>query len=178
MPDLILRVGGKFPTGKDPYNLNRRFDADFGTTVATEFPTGTGHWGFSMGGTFIKSVDPAIIFLNAAYFFNFPRNVGIVGNPPQDFGNIDLGDSFEYNIGLILALQEKLSLNFSYNQRITGKTTRNGVGLTDTAINAISFKIGATYVISPRYLVDFNVGIGLSEDAPDVSVLVRFPISF
>jgi hypothetical protein len=178
VPDLILRVGGKFPTGKDPYNLNRRFDPDFGTIVATEFPTGTGHWGLSLGGTFIKSVDPAIVFLNAAYCFNFARNVGVTGDPPQDFGTIDLGDSFEYNIGLILALQEKLSLNFSFNQRITSKTTRNGVPLTDTSINAISFKIGTTYVISPRFLLDFNVGIGLSDDAPDVSVLVRFPITF
>lgn len=178
VPDVIVRLGGKFPTGKDPYGLTRRFDPDFGSVLATEFPTGTGHYGFSVGSTFIKSIDPAIVFLNVAYFNNLPRNVGLAGNPPQDFGKIDLGNSFEYNLGLILALQEKLSLNFSYNQRVASRTTRNGVPLTDTSLNAISFKIGATYVISPRYTLDFNVGIGLSQDAPDVSVLVRLPISF
>jgi hypothetical protein len=178
VPDVIVRLGGHFPTGKDPYSLNRQFDQDFGTTLATEFPTGTGHWGFSAGTTFIKSVDPAVVFLNVAYFWNFARNVGIVGDPPQDFGNVDLGNSFEYSIGLVLALQERLSINFAYNQRITGRTTRNGAPLTDSGINAISFKFGGTYVFSPRYTVDLVIGIGLNDDAPRASALIRFPITF
>ena len=178
VPDVILRLGGHSPTGKDPYSLTRQFDQDFGTVLATEFPTGTGHWGLSIGSTFIKSVDPAVIFLNVAYFWNFARNVGIVGDPPQDFGKVDLGNSFEYSLGLVLALQERLSINFAYNQRITGRTTRNGSPLTDSGINAISFKIGGTYVFSPRYTVDLVVGIGLNDDAPRASALVRVPITF
>lgn len=175
VPDVILRFGGKFPTGRDPYGLNREFDQDIGAFVATEFPTGTGHWGFSLGSTFIKSADPAIVFLNVAYYWNFPRFVGTVND--LNFGSIDLGDSLEWNIGLIMAIQERLSLNFSYNQRITGRTLQNGTPLTDTSINNISFKIGATYVFSPRFTLDFVVGLGLSEDAPDVSVLVRLPVT-
>lgn len=178
VPDVIVRLGGKYPTGKDPYSLRREFIPQFGATFATEFPTGTGHFGMSIGSTFIKSIDPAVVFFNWSYFINFERNVGVKGNPPVNFGRIDLGDSFEYNIGLILALQERLSLNFSYNQRLASRTTRNGTPLTDTGINAISFKIGATYIISPRYSFDFVVGLGLTNDAPDVSVLARLPISF
>jgi len=178
VPDVILRAGGHFPTGKDPYSLDRQFDQDFGTILATEFPTGTGHWGFSIGSTFIKSVDPAVIFLNVAYFWNFARNVGVVGTPPQDFGNVNLGNSFEYSLGLVLALQERLSINLAYHQRFVGRTTVNGSPLTDSGINAISFKIGGTYVFSPRYTMDLVVGIGLNDDAPLASVLVRFPVSF
>ena len=178
VPDVILRTGIHFPTGKDPYSLTRRFDQDFGTTVATEFPTGTGHWGTSFGATFIKTVDPAVVFLNVAYFWNFARDVGVVGNPPQDFGNINLGNSFEYSLGLVLALQERLSINFAYNQRLVGRTLRDGAPLTDSSINAISFKFGATYVFSPRYTMDVVVGIGLNDDAPRASVLTRFPITF
>jgi hypothetical protein len=178
VPDVIVRLGGKFPTGKDPYGLERQFFPEFGTIMATEFPTGTGHWGLSIGSTFIKSIDPAVVFFNWSYFINFERDVGVTGSPPADFGTIDLGNAFEYNIGLVLALQERLSMNFSYNQRTANRTTRNGVPLTDTGYNAISFKIGATYVISPIYTLDFVVGLGLSDDAPDVSVLARFPISY
>jgi hypothetical protein len=178
VPDVILRVGGKFPTGKDPYSLKRSFIEELGTTVATEFPTGTGHWGTSVGVNLVKSVDPAVLFFNFGYFYNFQRDVGSTGNPPIDFGKIKLGNSFEYSLGLIVALQERLSLNFSYNQRITGRTTQNGTPLADTTINAIAFNIGATYVISPRTALDFVVGIGLSRDAPDVSVLVRMPWAF
>lgn len=178
VPDVILRGGVKFPTGQDPYSLRRSFIEELGTTLATEFPTGTGHWGASVGVNLVKSVDPAVLFFNFGYFHNFQRYVGEAGTPPIDFGRIKLGNTFEYSVGLIVALQEKLSLSFAYNQRITGKTTQNGVYLTDTDINAIAFNIGATYVICPRTALDFVVGIGLSRDAPDVSVLVRMPWSF
>jgi hypothetical protein len=176
VPDTIIRIGMKAPTGKDPYHLKRETIPEFGNIIIpVEFPTGTGCWGTSAGVTFIKSADPAVIFLNLAYYYNFENHVGTTGG--IDFGNIKLGNSFEYSIGLIFALQERLSLNFALNQRITGKTEQNGTRLADTQINAISFNIGATYMVSPRFTVDFVVGIGLSQDAPDVSALLRLPIS-
>jgi hypothetical protein len=177
VPDTILRVGMNFPTGKDPFNLNREQVPGLGL-VPTEFPTGTGMWGTTVGATFVKSADPAILFLSVAYFYNFSRDVGFAGSPAIDYGTIKLGNSFEYNLGFILALQEKFSINFALNQRIVGKTTRNGQNLPDTSINAVAFNIGATYVVNPRFSLDFLVGIGLTPDAPDVSLLVRMPMTF
>jgi hypothetical protein len=178
VPDTVVRFGVNFPTGLDPYHLNRQFIPDLGAILPVQFPTGSGHWGVVLGSTFVKSVDPAVIFLNVAYFVNFSRQVGKAGDPPIDYGNIKLGNTFEYSIGLILSLQERLSMSFALNQRITGATTQNGNNLPDSRLNALSFNIGATYVIPPRMAVDFVVGIGLSSDAPDVSVLVRLPILF
>jgi hypothetical protein len=146
--------------------------------VPTSFPTGTGHFGLSWGTTFVKSADPAILFISVAYYYNFARDVGSSGTPPIDYGTIKLGNSFEYNLGFILALQEKFSINLALNQRITGKTTRDGQALTDTSINSIAVNIGATYVINPRFTLDFLVGIGLTPDAPDASLLVRMPTTF
>ena len=176
VPDTVIRVGVSFPTGKDPYDIRREFVQELGAVVPVEFPTGTGHWGLSFGSTFVRTADPAVFFLNVAYFINFPRFVGEVND--VNFGNINLGNTFEYSVGLILSLQERLSMNFALNQRITGKTTQDGASLPDSSLNSISFNIGATYVIPPRMAVDFVVGIGLSEDAPDVSVLIRTPIMF
>ena len=177
VPDTILRVGMNFPTGRDPFNLKREDVPGLGL-VPSQFPTGTGIWGTTAGATFVKSADPAILFLSLAYFYNFERNVGFAGTPPIDYGTIKLGNSFEYNLGFILALQEKFSVNFAINQRVTSKTTRNGVNLADTSINAITFNIGATYVVNPRFSLDFLVGIGLTPDAPDASLLVRMPMTF
>jgi hypothetical protein len=182
VPDTVIRFGVSFPTGNDPYNLDREFIPELGALLPVEFPTGTGHWGISFGSTFVKSVDPAVIFLNVAYFINFERKVGTTGG--GNFGKINLGNTFEYSIGVILSLQERLSMNFALNQRITGPTRQSGLpgvpsrNLPDSRLNAISFNIGATYVIPPRSAVDFVVGIGLSEDAPDVSVLIRNPWLF
>jgi hypothetical protein len=178
VPDTVVRLGMSFPTGQDPYSLTRRFVPELGALLPVAFPTGTGHFGLVFGSTFVKSVDPAVIFLNVAYFINFGRNIGSAGDPPVEFGNIKLGNTFEYSIGLILSLQERLSMNFSFNQRVTSKTKQEGVYLPDSSLNSMTFNIGATYVIPPRMAVDFVVGIGLTEDAPDVSLLVRVPILF
>jgi hypothetical protein len=177
VPDVIFRLGASFPTGQDPYNLTRENIPGLGV-VATQFPTGTGHYGMTAGATFVKSADPAILFLSTAYYYNFARHVGNAGDPPIDFGNIKIGNSFEYSIGFVLAIQEKFSVNFALNQRLFGRTTQNGHPLPDSNINAIAFNIGATYVVSPRFSVDFLVGIGLTQDAPDASILVRIPTTF
>jgi len=146
--------------------------------VPTKFPTGTGHYGLTWGATFVKSADPVILFLSAAYYYNFGRAVDVAGSPPIDFGYVKIGNSFEYNIGFILALQERFSVNFALNQRIFGRATQNGRRLPDSNINAIAFNIGATYVVSPRFSLDFLVQIGMSQDAPDASLLVRIPTTF
>lgn len=177
VPDVIFRLGASFPTGQNPYDLTRGNIPGLGL-VTTQFPTGTGHYGMTAGATFVKSADPAILFLSTAYYYNFARNVGIAGEPPIDFGNIKIGNSFEYSIGFVLALQEKFSVNFALNQRLFGRTTQNGRPLPDSNINAIAFNIGATYVVSPRFSLDFLVGIGLTQDAPDASILVRMPTTF
>jgi hypothetical protein len=177
VPDTILRFGMNFPTGRDPFNLSREQVPGLGL-VPTQFPTGTGMYGLTWGATFVKSADPAILFLSVAYFYNFERDVGLAGSPAIDYGSIKLGNSFEYNLGFILALQEKFSINFAINQRIVGKTARNGQNLPDTSINSIAFNIGATYVVSSRFSLDFLVGIGLTPDAPDASLLVRMPMTF
>ncbi|MFZ5447251.1 MAG: hypothetical protein ACOZFS_01240 [Thermodesulfobacteriota bacterium] len=177
VPDTIVRMGMNIPTGRDPFHLTREQIPGLGL-VPTEFPTGTGMWGGTWGVTFVKSADPAVLFLSMAYFYNFARDVGTAGTPSVNYGTIKLGNSFEYNIGFILALQERFSVNFALNQRITGKTTRNGQNLPDTSINAIAFNIGATYVVNPRFSLDLLVGIGLTPDAPDASILVRMPITF
>ena len=178
VPDAVVRFGVNFPTGQDPYSINRRFIPELGALLPVQFPTGTGHWGVVIGSTFVKTVDPAVIFLNVAWFENFSRNVGTAGSPPVNFGVIKLGNTFEYSVGVILSLQERLSMSFALDQRITGGTTQNGVNLPGSSLNAITFNIGATYVIPPRMAVDFVVGIGLSRDAPDASILVRVPILF
>lgn len=175
VPDTIVRIGTRFPTGKDPYGLRRENVSGLGL-IPVEFPTGTGHWNINFGANFVKSLDPVLVFLSFTYYHNFPRHVGVQGG--VDFGTINLGDGYEYNVGLIVALQERISLNLYARQLIIGPTTQNGSTLTESNINAISFNIGATYVGGPNWALDCVVGIGLSPDAPDYSILVRVPTTF
>ncbi len=170
IPDIMLNLGVKSDTGRDPYGLET--ESVSGEWRLKEFPTGTGHWGYSGGLIFVKTSDPVVLFLNLTYFYNAPRDVG------KSYGDIDPGDSFEYNLGTVLALNEKFSLNYSLNHRITGKTEQNGAELEGSNLNIISLNIGGTYAISRRFSVDITASIGLSADANDVTLQCRVPIAF
>ena len=176
IPDVIVNLGVKAPTGKDPYGLETEVVVPQTKPRAIEFPTGTGHWGVSGGFIFVKTSDPAILSLSANYYYNAPRNVGIEGG--TDYGKIDLGDSIDFNFGLLFALNEKLSLHFAYNQRFTESTKQNGQKLVDTDVNASTFSIGVTYAIFNDLSFDMVLGIGLTEDAPDVALQFRLPMTF
>ena len=69
-------------------------------------------------------------------------------------------------------------MNFTLNQRITGKTVQNGSEIADSDLNAISFNLGGTYAISKWFSIDVTAGIGLTSDANDVTLMIRVPINF
>lgn len=175
-PDIIVNLGVKAPTGKDPYGLETEVVEPQTPARAIEFPTGTGHWGASGGLIFVKTSDPAILSLSVNYYYNAPRNVGIEGG--TDYGKIDLGDSIDFNLGLLLALNEKLSLHFAYNQRFTEKSKQNDQKLVGTDVSVSVFNLGVTYAIFNDLSFDMVLGIGLTEDAPDVALQFRLPMTF
>lgn len=180
-PDIILNLGIKSTTGRSPYGLPSTMVN--GVKRLTEFPTGSGHWGYSGGLVFVKTSDPAIFFLNLTYFYNVKKSIGtktedVDGNSqPVPYGDIDPGDSFEYAIGTVIALNEKFSMNVSLNQRFTKDTIQNGMHLQGTNLNAGSLSIGATYAISDRSSIDISTGIGLTKDANDMTLQLRIPYS-
>lgn len=173
-PDIVIGVTGKTDTGRGPYGL-KRVSIDESQPRLAEFPTGSGHWGVAGTVIFVKSSDPAVLFLNTTYFYNFERQVGVVAG--QDFGRIKPGDSIEYQLGLVLGLNERLAVNFSLSQRITWDSEQNGRKLTDTGANAALAYFGLTYAFSRQLSIDIVTGLGMTDDAPDFTIGVRLPIT-
>ncbi len=172
-PDVVLNIRGKSRTGRDPYGLETVTVE--GTTRLAELPTGSGHYGVSAGFTFVKSSDPAVIFFTVGYFYNFERTIGTQGG--VDYGKVKPGDSVEFGFGMAYALNEKLSTSLSYQQRIGFKTEQNGVEVVNSDVNVGSVYLGISHVISPAMSVNLSIGIGLTKDAPDVTVELRVPFS-
>ena len=166
IPDVVLNFKVKTKTGKDPYGI----ESDV-LGIPKELPTGNGHWGVSGGITLVKRSDPAVLFGGLAYFYNFKRDV-------KDYGEMKPGSSVDFNIGMAYALNEKLSTYISYDQKIYSHTTQEGKDIAGTDFNVGMLYFGASYVISPKSFLNFSVGIGLTNDAPDVTVEIRFPIRF
>lgn len=157
MPDLIAAFGFKTITGKA-----------YGHTIGF----GSGHYSFRSSLVAAKSSDPAVIFGSLSYTYNFER---------QDIdgvGDVKPGDSFGYSLGTAIALSYQTAINFSFDNSVVFKTKRNGSYLLDSFLNVANFKVGFNWALDESKSVDFNVGLGLTKDSPDVTVDLGFPITF
>ncbi len=185
-PDTVLSFRVKAPTGKDPYGI--KFVKDPNNTnlqSPTELPTGNGVWSLTGGVSFIKTVDPAILFANFAYTYNLQRSFSDISSDPtlRTPAKVDLGNQYSLGAGIAFALNERMSLSMSYAHRFAEKTRIKAQGqgwqnVTGSDSTAGSVNFGVTYGISDRLSMIANVGVGVTPDSPDISVGVRFPYNF
>jgi len=185
-PDVVWNVRIKAPTGKDPYGIKLRTDpSNSNLVVPDELPTGNGVWTLSTGLTFVKTIDPAILFANVGYAHNFTRSFDDISGQLgiKKSGEVDLGDSYQLGGGLAFALNERMSMSMSYAHRFAqrsrikekGEGWQSIVG-SDSSSGSLNF--GVTYAMTDRLSMVTNVGVGVTPDAPDVTVGVKFPYNF
>ncbi len=165
-PFLVGNLRYKSRTGKDPFEV----DLD-SSDQPTELATGTGFHSFEPSITFIKPTDPAVIFGNFGYTYNVGRDVG------GTFGDIDPGDSINGSIGVGFALNEQIALNMAYDHDWILPTTQNGDDINeDIQVGRALF--GGSYQLDENISINTTLGIGVTEDAPDLSFQVRVPVRF
>jgi opacity protein-like surface antigen len=185
-PDVVVNMRVKAPTGKNPYGIKFRQVAGNNNLSAPEdLPTGNGVWSVSTGLSFVKTIDPAILFANASYVHNFTRTFDDISSNPTSkaAGDVDLGDSYQLGGGMAFALNERMSLSMSYAHRFAQRTRikqqgsywNNIIG-SDSSSGSLNF--GVTYAMSDRLSMVTNIGMGVTPDAPDVTVGVKFPYNF
>jgi outer membrane putative beta-barrel porin/alpha-amylase len=173
IPDLIIGVRGKTRTGDDPFGGDPN-----DPPVSTGFHSVTGMM------TAVKAVDPAALFASVLYTHHFGRTVRLVATDPFKT-EIDPGDSFGYNLGLALALAPELAMSFRFEQRFVFETeTRSpATGGRRTEVRGSTLNVGTAFVgvnwaLTRNVSVDMSVGVGVTEDAPDVSLRLAVPIRF
>lgn len=185
-PDIVWNVRVKAPTGKDPYGIKfRTVPGNNNLSAPDELPTGNGVWTLSTGVTFVKTIDPAILFANIGYAHNLTRSFSDISGDPLEkvAGEVDLGDSYQLGGGLAFALNERMSMSMSYAHRFTEKSRTkekgknwNSIVGSDSSSGSLNF--GVTYAMSDNLSMVTNVGVGVTPDAPDVTVGVKFPYNF
>lgn len=186
-PDTVLSVRVKTPTGKDPYGIKYTTVAGSGgnLTVPDELPTGNGIWSVTPGISFIKTTDPAILFANFSYTYNFARDFNDISTDvdTRTSAEVDLGNSFALGAGFAFALNEKMSVSMSYSHRITRETSIKQRGFSEQSVpgsdaSAGLLNFGMSYGLADNLTMTGSVGIGITPDAPDVTVGFRFPYTF
>ncbi|MCL1113458.1 transporter [Shewanella basaltis] len=183
-PDWVWNVKVRAPTGRDPFGIALETSDTGNLTYPTEMASGSGVWSVSTGFSLAKTFDPAIVFFNVNYGASFKEKFddlsGAAGKSP---GEIDLGNYFDYSLGLAFAVSERMSLSMSFNQRFYSKTKQRPEGgewekIPRTDTNTASLGIGATLALSPNLSMVTSIGAGLTEDSPDYQISLRFPYRF
>lgn len=159
-PDLVSRIAWKTTTGDDP------FDAP--DPQRNPLAVGSGFHGLQGTVTWIKPADPAILYGSVGYTWNMEDD--------KNGQTIDPGDSVSISAGTAWAMSHALTMNFGLSQRYTMNAERDGVALEGSSNTSATFNTGISYMISPDHALDVNLGIGLSEDAPDYLLTVSSPI--
>ena len=185
-PDTVWSLKVRAPTGRDPYGI-KQIERSIDSTVLLfpeEVPTGSGVWAASTGFSFVKTSDPAILFGNIEYTHHFEESFDDLSSTPgvTTPGDVRIGDAIGFGLGVAFAINDRMSMSFSYSQRFqTESETRVEGGewteVTHSEANAATFNTGVTYALGPKWAMSTSLGIGLTPDAPDFTLSVNFPYS-
>jgi opacity protein-like surface antigen len=185
-PDVVVSARVKFPTGRHPFGIafEEVANSQGNLQVPQALATGNGVYGASLGVAVLKTLDPMVVFGNLSYFRNFSRNFSDIDeNPGEVPGLVDVGDSWQFGAGLAFALNEKSSLSMSYSQRVVERTRIAPEGqelrpVAGSQANVGIANFGATFSLGSRLALVANLGIGLTDDSPDMSFNIRLPFRF
>lgn len=188
-PDTVLTLGVTAPTGRAPYGIkwvnvapNSQYEQ---FAVPTKQPTGNGLWQATLGASFVKTMDPAIVFGNIGYIHSFERSFNDIDTDPQinTPGSVRLADVFYYGAGLAFAFNDRSSLSLSFSDRINGKDSlrqSNGpwTKIIGSQANAATLNFGFTYALNPHTTFVTVLGMGMTPDAPNFTLTFKVPYMF
>ena len=166
---LILFGNVSTKTGDSPYEVN----------AADDLPTGKGYYSAGVGASTRKYIDPVVLFASVSANYGF-KETGLNqrrGNRILD--EFEPGISGGFAFGFAYSFNYDVSMTMSYQQSFnTGSeftySSQENYSPADQTSSTLAISLGVR--ISPETIVNGTVSIGLTEDAPDVSLGLSFPL--
>ncbi|ENW98977.1 hypothetical protein F900_02657 [Acinetobacter modestus] len=170
---LVLFGSLSTKTGDSPYEIG-----------IDELSTGKGYYSVGFGASTRKYIDPVVLFTSVSANYglkesglNQLRGGGL--NGPRILESFDPGLSGGFSFGFAYSFNYDVSLTMSYQQSFnTGAKfyfkNNESYQSADQSSAMLSFALGVR--VSPETIVNGTVAIGLTEDAPDVSLGLSFPL--
>jgi hypothetical protein len=151
-PDLVARVGWDSATGE-----RRAEDVVLGDSGFNEINGSLSAF---------KRQDPLAFLARLSYEAAFEED----DQRP--------GDEWVFGIGAVLAASPETSLRFIFDQTFLSESEFEGEEIegSDTWSGVVT--LGASSILWRGIFLDVAVGIGLTDDAADYSVLVSLPVRF
>ncbi|MBI5165470.1 MAG: transporter [Magnetospirillum sp.] len=172
-PAFVANLRVKSTTGTGPFDTARN-----ALGIERELATGSGFWGVEPSLTLIAPSDPAVFYANVGYLWNVKDSIDkTVG--ARTIRDVDPGDAVRLGIGMGLALNEKVSFTVGYQHDwIMGTETEFADGnFKSESLSVGSLSLGVNWQIDDRAALNVSVGIGVTNDSPDVRLMARVPIA-
>lgn len=167
---LVLFGNLSTKTGDSPYEIG-----------LDELSTGKGYYSVGVGASTRKYIDPVVLFASASANYGFKETGLNQARGSRTLTSFDPGISGGFSFGFAYSFNYDVSLTMSYQQSFNMDAEfqfENGEAYKspDQSSAMLSFALGVR--VSPETIVNGTVGIGLTEDAPDVSLGLSFPLDF
>jgi len=178
-PFFVGNLRYKSDSGDGPFDVAR--DAD---GVERELATGSGFQAVEPSVTVLFPTDPAVLFGNLGYLFALNEDVdktfASAGGEPQTVGRFDPGDAVRMSFGMAYAINSAASFTLGYKHDFIQRTETeiNGVKLVSSSLDVGALLLGFSYRLNERSSLNTNLELGVTADAPDVTMTVRWPYAF
>jgi hypothetical protein len=174
---LIVFGSVSTKTGDSPYQINPLKD----------LATGKGYYSIGGGASTRKFIDPIVLFGSASLSYGFTESGLNQNRGGRLLKEFDPGITGGLSMGFAYSLNYDVSLTMSYQQSFAARSEFRFAPDTNNPTGAISRSADQTSAtlnmslgvrVSPKTIVNGSVGFGLTEDAPDVSLGLSFPLDF
>ena len=169
---LILFGNLSTTTRDSPYEVN----------ATSDLATGKGYYSVGVGASTRKYIDPVVLFASVSANYGLKEEGLNQRRGTRVINAFDPGISGGFAFGFAYSFNYDVSMTMSYQQSFnTGSEfTYNTNGIIESYSPAdqtsSTFAISLGVRVSPDTIVNGTVGLGLTEDAPDVSLGLSFPL--
>jgi hypothetical protein len=175
-PDIPYFIGNlrfKSRTGTDPFEVGVNANG-----LENKDPTGSGFYNIEPSLTAIYPSDPAVFFANVGYLVQLGRTINSPLVSAAGPAQVDPGDAIRFSFGLGFGINEASSFSLGYDYTAFFQTKINHQSQQGTDLQIGSVLIGYSYRFSDRFSANVTTFIGVTSDAPNTRIILRFPIQF
>jgi hypothetical protein len=120
--------------------------------------------------TAVQRQDPLVFFGTASYTRILERERNGI--------EVDPGDAIGIKAGTLLAASPETSLRAAFDVSRFGRTHFAGAAVPGSDATVGIVELGLSTLLSRQTLLDINLGVGVTSDAPDFRIRVALPIRF
>lgn len=171
-PYFIANLRVKSDTGRGPFQVPVAPNG-----LDEKLPTGTGFWGIQPSITFTLPSDPAVFYGSVSYLWNVSRVEYVTGSS-SDRSTISPGNAAGIGLGMGLALNQDASFSLGYSHNTVEPARENGQTIPGSERLQVGVLIiGMSYRATQKTTVNFSLGVGVTQDAPNVQVTLGLPLT-